>query len=121
MEYLILLVSLVWVGRLLAPNQAWRPREQLETAAEPGDSLLSDTTVLIPARNEAMVIERTLRRRCDILITRGSGLRAPNAIPELPSRAAQQELRPTGGVSVDGVARASLPASRIPDEEPGTA
>jgi hopene-associated glycosyltransferase HpnB len=60
MEYLILLVSLVWVGLLLAPNQAWRPREQLETAAGPGDSLLSDTTVLIPARNEAMVIERTL-------------------------------------------------------------
>ena len=35
MEYLILLVSLVWVGLLLVPNQAWRPREQLETAGEP--------------------------------------------------------------------------------------
>jgi hypothetical protein len=35
----------------------------------------------------------------------------------LKTAAAQQELRPTGGAPVDGAGRASLPASRIPDEE----
>lgn len=32
-------------------------------------------------------------------------------------KTAQQELRPTAGARVDGVGRASFPASRLPDEE----
>jgi hypothetical protein len=35
----------------------------------------------------------------------------------LKTAAAQQELHPTGDAPVDGVGRASLPASRIPGEE----
>jgi glycosyltransferase involved in cell wall biosynthesis len=60
MESLVLLVVAVWVGLLLRRGRDWGIRERLEAAAEPIDALLSDTTVLIPARNEAMVIERTL-------------------------------------------------------------
>ena len=47
-----------WLAVLLLPWQPHRTRERLEAGgARPG---LSDLTVLIPARNEAAVIERTL-------------------------------------------------------------
>ncbi|HEY8520787.1 MAG TPA: glycosyltransferase [Gammaproteobacteria bacterium] len=49
----------VWLAVLLLP---WRPhgtRERLEAAAAPED--LGDVTVLVPARNEAAVLPRTLR------------------------------------------------------------
>jgi hopene-associated glycosyltransferase HpnB len=50
---------LAWVAVLLAPWQAHRTRERLEADdAAPRD--LSDVTVLIPARDEAVVIGRTL-------------------------------------------------------------
>lgn len=48
-----------WSGLLLAPWAAWRCRERLEASpgAPPPDA---DVTVLIPARNEAAVLGRTL-------------------------------------------------------------
>ena len=50
----------LWVVVLLTPWGAWRCRERLE--ADPASSLASDDfTVLIPARNEAAVIDETLR------------------------------------------------------------
>lgn len=52
-----LLSLLVWLTVLAAPWQAWSSRERL-AAARKGD--LSDVSVLIPARNEAAVIARTL-------------------------------------------------------------
>ena len=53
-----LLSLLVWLTVLAAPWQAWSSRERLAAARRHGD--LSDVSVLIPARNEAAVITRTL-------------------------------------------------------------
>ena len=60
-----------WVAVLLLPWQPHRVRERLE--AEGGNTQpLDDVTVLIPARNEAAVIERTLTA----LAAQGPGLEA---------------------------------------------
>jgi hopene-associated glycosyltransferase HpnB len=60
MEYLAVAGSLLWVALILAPWRPWSTRERLEPENEAADPDLSDVTVLIPARNEAAVIERTL-------------------------------------------------------------
>lgn len=50
---------IIWLGILLLPWRPWSTRESLD--ADPGVALdLAAITVLIPARNEADVIERTL-------------------------------------------------------------
>jgi hopene-associated glycosyltransferase HpnB len=49
---------LAWVGVLLMPSQPCRVRERLEAEAPGGD--LTAVSVLIPARNEAPVLSRTL-------------------------------------------------------------
>ncbi len=50
-----------WLALLLAPWQPWRTRERLEAdAASPARAALGDVTVLMPARNEASVIARSL-------------------------------------------------------------
>jgi hopene-associated glycosyltransferase HpnB len=59
---------MAWLAVLLAPFQAYRTRERLEPDHGPRD--LSDVTVLIPARNEAAVIDRTL----SALLDQGPGL-----------------------------------------------
>ncbi|HEX6996958.1 MAG TPA: glycosyltransferase [Gammaproteobacteria bacterium] len=48
----------VWLAVLLLPWQPHRTRERLEAAEGPAD--LGDVTVLVPARNEAAVLGRTL-------------------------------------------------------------
>lgn len=54
-----LLALAAWAGLLLAPGQPWRNRHLLAAAAgEQHD--LGDVTVLIPARDEAGVLPRTL-------------------------------------------------------------
>jgi hopene-associated glycosyltransferase HpnB len=60
MGFLVALASLGWVGLLLVPWRPWGTSEQLEPAGDRSDEDLGDVTVLIPARNEAGVIERTL-------------------------------------------------------------
>src|SRR3981081_2136175 len=69
MEILVTVAALIWLGVLLVPWRPWRTREQLEPDREPVD--LSDVTVLIPARNEAEVVSRTLAA----LANQGPGLR----------------------------------------------
>ncbi len=62
---------LAWVGVLLAPHQPHRLRERLDAdAGAPAD--LSSVTVLIPARDEADVIGRTVAA----LAAQGEGLAA---------------------------------------------
>lgn len=61
----------VWLGILILPWRPWSTREALEADAGLGAEELSDVTVLIPARNEADVIGRTLRA----LNSQGRGLR----------------------------------------------
>ena len=65
------LALLAWLGVLLAPHQAHRLREWLDADAQaPAD--LSAVTVLIPARDEADVIGRTVTA----LAAQGQGLAA---------------------------------------------
>jgi hopene-associated glycosyltransferase HpnB len=50
-----------WFALLLVPWQPWRTRERLEAdPAAPARVALGDVTVLMPARNEASVIARSL-------------------------------------------------------------
>ena len=67
---LALAALLIWIIVLLLPWRPWSVRERLE--ADPGrrDDVLDDVTVLIPARNEASVISRTLEG----LARQGTGL-----------------------------------------------
>jgi hopene-associated glycosyltransferase HpnB len=50
---------LLWLALLLVPWRPWSTRERLEAEVQP--DALSDLTVLIPARNEAAQIGRTLQ------------------------------------------------------------
>ena len=65
METLCLLVTalsiLLWVGFALMPWGLWRNREVLEAAPAAEEESLTEITAVIPARNEAEVIEQTLR------------------------------------------------------------
>lgn len=61
----------MWAGLLLLPWQPWRNREQLSASGFEPDADLSDITVLIPARDEAETIARTL----ESLRVQGRGLR----------------------------------------------
>jgi hopene-associated glycosyltransferase HpnB len=63
--------ALIWISILLAPWSAWSTREYLDAPHTTGDEDLSDVTVLIPARNEAEHIGRSLHA----LSRQGSGLR----------------------------------------------
>jgi hopene-associated glycosyltransferase HpnB len=57
----VILISLsMWMGLLLLPWRPWRNREIRETEGNSNEERLGDVTVLIPARNEAEVIGRTI-------------------------------------------------------------
>ncbi len=60
MDFLVIAGSLLWLALILVPWRPWSTRECLEPGSERAERNLSDVTVLIPARNEAAVIERTL-------------------------------------------------------------
>jgi len=67
----VVIAPLLWWGVLLLPWAPWRIRERLtgDTTALPPD--LSDTTAIVPARDEAATIEQVLRA----LVAQGRGLR----------------------------------------------
>jgi len=52
--------AFIWLVILVLPWRSWDTREYMDSAGGAGDADLSDTTVLIPARNEAEVIGTTL-------------------------------------------------------------
>lgn len=59
--YLSIFGTLCWWSLILLPWRPWSTDEKLEAGnSEESETLLSDVTVLIPARNEASYIERTL-------------------------------------------------------------
>ncbi len=60
----------IWITILLLPWRPWATSESLDAAPDSSEDDLSDITVLIPARNEAGVIETTLSG----LKTQGDGL-----------------------------------------------
>jgi hopene-associated glycosyltransferase HpnB len=60
--FLVALTMLLWVGFLLSPWGSWRNREMLDTTNEgDGEEFLDETTVVVPARNEAGVIQPALQ------------------------------------------------------------
>src|SRR5215468_6591505 len=71
--YLILVAfsTLLWVGFVMLPWRPWSNRQVLDSmAGANGDSALDEITVLIPARNESQVIQRSLQS----VIKQGPGL-----------------------------------------------
>lgn len=76
LEGCVFAAATLWLLTLLAPWRPWSTRERLERSDDPTDIELtdidlSDVTVLIPARNEASVIGRTL----NALRAQGRGLK----------------------------------------------
>jgi hopene-associated glycosyltransferase HpnB len=69
-DYLASIGALIWLAILLLPWRPWDTREVLDSTSSPLDADLNDITVLIPARNEAHIIGRTLSS----LKTQGHGL-----------------------------------------------
>lgn len=65
------LAAAIWLGLLAQPWQPWRMRERFVARNEDADADLSDTTVLIPARDEAESLAQTL----DALTRQGQQLR----------------------------------------------
>ena len=59
-NYLAAIGAFIWLAILLLPWRPWSTREYIDSPAGSGDADLSDVTVLIPARNEAEVIGKTL-------------------------------------------------------------
>jgi hopene-associated glycosyltransferase HpnB len=59
-SYLAALAALIWLGILLLPWRPWGTQELLDSSSITPEKDLSDVTALIPARNEADVIGRTL-------------------------------------------------------------
>ncbi|HID96885.1 MAG TPA: glycosyltransferase [Thermodesulfobacteriaceae bacterium] len=61
MELLLVIPgAVIWFSILLAPWRPWSTREYLDAAGTSADEDFSDITVVIPTRNEAAYIERTL-------------------------------------------------------------
>lgn len=58
--YLAFFAAFIWLISFLLPWQPWRTREELIIEPDNGQIDLSDVTVVIPARNEALVIATTL-------------------------------------------------------------
>ncbi|MGH8282380.1 MAG: glycosyltransferase [Gammaproteobacteria bacterium] len=52
--------ALIWLGIFLAPWRPWSTRERFEVDSNEHDGDVTDVTVLIPARDEAGVLPRTL-------------------------------------------------------------
>jgi hopene-associated glycosyltransferase HpnB len=61
--------AFIWLAILLLPWRPWSTRESLDSSGGSPEAALSDLTVLIPARNEAEVIAKTLSS----LKTQGQG------------------------------------------------
>jgi len=96
--------ALVWAGVLLAPWRPWSTRERLEPEPSPPESDLGEVTALIPARDEAALVGRTLRA----LVTQGRGLRAV-VIDDQSADDTARVARDAGGRAVELVAGEPLP------------
>jgi len=57
---LAIAAAVLWVGVLVAPWHAWSTRERLDSGSAPDPIDCADVTALVPARDEAAVIGRTI-------------------------------------------------------------
>ncbi|MGC1951223.1 MAG: glycosyltransferase [Gammaproteobacteria bacterium] len=69
-EFLLIGAALMWVTVILVPWRPWSTEERLESAPAQSAADLGDVVVLVPARNEAGVLPRSL----SALREQGSGL-----------------------------------------------
>ncbi len=96
--------ALLWIGLLLVPWRPWLAGPQLQPdASDPRD--LVEVTALIPARNEAPVIERTL----GALQQQGTGLRVV-VVDDQSSDDTADRVRNLGRDNVLLIAGRALPA-----------
>ncbi len=103
--YLAAMSALIWIAIFLMPWRPWRTREVLDGTDGASDEDLSDLTVVIPARNEAAVINRTLRA----LANQGRGLRII-VVDDQSIDGTTRAARDTIGVKLEIVAGTKLPA-----------
>ncbi|HEX7382153.1 MAG TPA: glycosyltransferase [Nevskiaceae bacterium] len=94
---LVLPSVLAWVGLLVLPWLPWLNRERLGPQAAVDDSDFSRVTVLIPARDEADVLARTLAA----LRAQAAGLKVI-VVDDLSSDGTAQVARNGGAIVVDG-------------------
>lgn len=98
------LALLAWLVVLLLPWRPWSTRERLETDNGRRDESLDDVTVLIPARDEATTLPRTLSSLAD----QGPGL-AIVVVDDQSSDGTADAARGAGIAGLRVVAGASLP------------
>lgn len=98
------LAAIVWLGLLALPWQPWRMREVFETGTVDDQADLSDITVLIPARDEAETLGRTLAA----LKRQGAGLRVI-LVDDHSSDDTAEVARQSGVVDLRVVSCAALP------------
>jgi hopene-associated glycosyltransferase HpnB len=95
---------LIWLIVLLAPWREWWTREHLEADARRRGEPLHDVTVLIPARDEAPALPKTLAS----LSEQGPGL-AIVVVDDQSSDATGEVARRSAGVGVRVISGAPLP------------
>ncbi|GAB3675062.1 glycosyltransferase [Salinisphaera aquimarina] len=99
-----IVAAIIWLGLLAQPWQPWRMRERFVADADDADGDLSDTTVLIPARDEAETLGRTLAA----LAHQGRGLRVI-VIDDHSGDGTAAVARRAGLLDLDIIAAAPLP------------
>ncbi len=95
---------LIWAIVLILPWRAWSTRERLEADAGRIDEVLDDVTVLIPARDEAEVIVKTLTS----LANQGPGLEVL-IVDDQSSDMTGEVAKHAGVAGVRVISGASLP------------
>ncbi len=104
--FLVALSTLLWVGFGLLPWRPWSNREVLDAIdVGDGDEVLSQITVLIPARNEAGVIQQTLQS----VFAQGPGLKII-LIDDSSEDATVEKARQVANVNLRIVRNSPLPA-----------
>lgn len=99
---LAVVAALIWWGIVLAPWRPWSVRERLDASPDAGGRDYADVTALIPARDEAETLPRTLAA----LAKQGGALRV--VVIDDESGDATARVARTAGAEV--IAGAPLPA-----------
>ena len=98
--------ALIWLAILLLPFRPWSTRERLEAGGDgAAEADLGEVTALIPARNEAATIPRTLQG----LTRHGAGLRVV-VIDDRSADGTARAARSCGLEHLEVVAGRALPA-----------
>ncbi len=106
LQVLALIAFLMWTGLALVPWRPWSVREALDAdEADAGAETLADVTALIPARNEAETVARTL----PAVAAQGKGLRIL-LVDDGSTDGTAERAREAAGERVEVVRGEPLPA-----------